>query len=109
MVIVSNGQFLGGAFKVAPRASVLDGRLDACFFSDAGVIERVKLFAGAMRGTHLEMPAVTSVKVQQLTLTFASKPSMEMDGELRPAGSKSVELKCVPRALTVVVAPGSVR
>lgn len=107
MVTVSNGRYLGGAFAIAPRASVLDGRLDACFFSDAGVVERVKLFAGAMRGTHLEMPAVSSVSVQQLTLTFASKPSMEMDGELRVAGSKSVELKCVPRALSVIAAPGA--
>ena len=106
MVTVSNGQFLGGAFKIAPRASVLDGRLDACFFSDAGVVDRVRLFAGAMRGTHLEMPAVSSVSVPQLTLTFRGKPSMEMDGELRIAGSKSVELKCVPRALSVIAAPG---
>src|SRR5207237_3593062 len=56
MVTISNGRFLGGAFKIAPRASVLDGKLDACFFRDSGVIERVRLFAGAMRGTHLSMP-----------------------------------------------------
>lgn len=107
MVTVSNGRYLGGAFAIAPHASVLDGRLDACFFSDAGVVERVRLFAGAMRGTHLEMPAVSSVSVKQLSLTFASKPSMEMDGELRPAGSKSVELKCISRALSVIAAPGA--
>ncbi len=107
MVTVSNGRYLGGAFAIAPHASVLDGRLDACFFSDAGVVERVRLFAGAMRGTHLEMPAVSSVSVKQLSLTFTSKPSMEMDGELRPAGSKSVELKCISRALSVIAAPGA--
>lgn len=107
MVTVSNGRYLGGAFAIAPRASVLDGMLDVCFFGDAGVVERVRLFARAMRGTHLDMPAVSSVRVQQLTLTFASKPSMEMDGELRVAESKSVELKCVPRALSIVAAPGA--
>lgn len=109
MVTVSNGRFLGGAFMIAPRASVLDGKLDACFFSDAGVVERLRLFAGAMRGTHLEMPAVSSVSVQQLTLTFANKPAMEMDGELRTAGSKSVQLQCVPRALSVFAAPGCLK
>jgi diacylglycerol kinase (ATP) len=107
MVTVSNGRSLGGAFKIAPHASVLDGKLDACFFRDTNVIERVKLFAGALRGTHLQMPSVTSASVQQLTLSFANNPSIEMDGELRVARSRTVELRCVPRALGVIAAPGA--
>jgi diacylglycerol kinase (ATP) len=105
MVTVSNGRWLGGAFKIAPHASVVDGKLDACFFGDSTVIERVKLFFGAMRGTHLGMPSVTVASVQQLTLTFGSSPSMELDGELRRAQSPIVELKCIPRALSVLAAP----
>jgi diacylglycerol kinase (ATP) len=107
MVAVSNGRFLGGAFKIAPHASVLDGRLDACFFRDANVLERARLFAGALRGTHLGMSSVSAVSVQQLSLTFPEKPAMEMDGELRIAGSRTVEFKCVPRALSVIAAPGA--
>jgi diacylglycerol kinase (ATP) len=107
MVTVSNGRWLGGAFNIAPHASVLDGRLDACFVGDSNVIERVKLFVGAMRGTHIGMPSVSAAAVQQLSLTFPSSPSMEMDGELRTAQSRTVELKCVPRALSVVAAPGA--
>lgn len=108
MVTVSNGRFLGGAFKIAPHASVLDGKLDACFFSDSNVVERVKLFVGAMRGTHIGMPSVMSASVQHLSLTFPSSPLMEMDGELRVARSRTVELTCVPRALSVVAAPGAI-
>ena len=109
MVTVSNGRWLGGAFKIAPRASVTDGRLDVCFIRDAGVVRRLKLFAGAMRGSHLEMPSVTSAVVSQLSLTFAAPPLMEMDGELRVATSKTLELKCVPRALAVLAAPGALQ
>jgi len=107
MVTVSNGRSLGGAFKIAPNASVLDGRLDACFFSDSNVVERVKLFVGAMRGTHIGMRSVSAANVQQLALTFGSSPLMEMDGELRVARSRTVELRCVPRALSVIAAPGA--
>jgi YegS/Rv2252/BmrU family lipid kinase len=107
MVTVSNGRSLGGAFKIAPNASVLDGRLDACFFSDSNVVARVRLFVGAMRGTHIGMQSVSAASVQQLALTFASNPLMEMDGELRVARSGTVELRCVPRALSVVAAPGA--
>lgn len=107
MVTVSNGRFLGGAFKVAPHASVLDGKLDACFFGDSNVLERVKLFVGAMRGTHIGMRSVSAASVQQLALTFPDNPSMEVDGELRVARSATVELRCVPRALSVIAAPGA--
>jgi len=107
MVTVSNGRWLGGAFKIAPTASVLDGKLDVCFFRDAGVVERVRLFAGAMRGTHLDMDAVSSAKIQRLTLTFEANVPMEMDGELRMAESTSVDVTVVPSALSVLAAPGA--
>jgi diacylglycerol kinase family enzyme len=108
MVTVSIGRFLGGAFKIAPNASVLDGKLDVCFFNDSNVVERVKLFAGAMRGTHIGMPSVSAATVDTLALTFPSSPAMEVDGELRVARSRTVELKCVPGALSVIAAPGAI-
>jgi diacylglycerol kinase (ATP) len=107
MVTVSNGQYLGGAFRIAPHASVVDGELDVCFISDSNVVQRLRLFLGAIRGTHLGMPSVTSAGVHQLTLTFANRPAMEMDGELRHSRSKTVELRCLPRALAVIAAPGA--
>jgi diacylglycerol kinase (ATP) len=107
MVTISNGRWLGGAFKIAPQASVLDGKLDACFLGDSNVMQRMKLFLGAMRGTHIGMPAVSAAGVQELTLTFPDNPLMEIDGELRRAQSRTVNVKCVPRALSVVSAPGA--
>lgn len=107
MVTVSNGRWLGGAFKIAPQASVLDGKLDACFLGDSNVVRRVKLFLGAMRGTHIGMPSVSTAGVQDITLTFPDNPLMEIDGELRRAQSRTVNVKCLPRALSVVAAPGA--
>lgn len=109
MVTVSNGRWLGGAFRIAPNASVLDGRLDACFVGDSNVVQRVKLFAGALSGNHVGMPSVKTASVQQLTLTFPANPSMEMDGELRVARSRTIELRCISRALAVLAAPGALR
>ncbi|HEX6627914.1 MAG TPA: diacylglycerol kinase family protein [Gemmatimonadaceae bacterium] len=109
MVTVSNGEFLGGAFRIAPQASVTDGRLDICFIDDSGLFERVRLFAAAMRGTHLGMPTVSSGRVQDLTLTFDAPPAIELDGELRAARSPIVHLTCLTRALSVIPAPGAIR
>ena len=105
---MSNGRWLGGGFKIAPQASVLDGKLDACFLGDSNFVQRVRLFLGAMRGTHIGMTSVSAVRVKELTLTFQGNPMMELDGELRKARSRTVEIKCVPGALSVVAAPGAV-
>src|SRR5258705_2557820 len=105
MITVSNGRWLGGAFKIAPDASVLDGKLDACFFGDSNVLERASLFIGALSGTHLHMRGDYSLTVQEFSLTFPAPPSMEVDGELRTARSATVRIQCVPLALSVLAAP----
>lgn len=106
MVTVSNGPFLGGAFRIAPDASVTDGELDVCLVRDANVIERVRLFAAAMRGTHGRLPAVRMFRQKRMTFKFASAPLIELDGELRHARSPEVRIECVPRALKVIAARG---
>jgi diacylglycerol kinase (ATP) len=109
MVTVSNGQWLGGAFRIAPHASVIDGKLDVGFFSDSSIFQRVHLFAAALRGTHLGLPSVKATRTQGMTLKFAEPQAMEVDGELRQARATSVKIECLPRALSVVAAPGAIR
>jgi diacylglycerol kinase (ATP) len=106
MLTVSNGRFLGGAFRIAPGASAVDGELDVGLFSDAGLIGRVRIFTGAFRGTHIGLPAVKTKRVREMTLRFSAPPMMELDGELTRALSSTVKIDCVPRGLNVIAAPG---
>jgi len=106
MLTVSNGRFLGGAFRIAPRASVVDGLLDFGFFGDCNLIDRVRVFAAALRGTHLGLSSVSTERARAMTLRFSAPPMMEVDGELRQAKSSTVAIECVPRALSVIAAPG---
>jgi diacylglycerol kinase (ATP) len=108
MAVASNGCWLGGAFRIAPRASVTDGKLDFCLLADNDVMGRIRIFAGALRGTHVGLPGVTSVTAESLSLTFADRPAMELDGELQQATSRTVRIESVPRALSVISAPGAV-
>lgn len=107
MITVSNGRSFGGAFRIAPRASVVDSELDAGFFRDCSILDRVRLFAAAIRGTHEKFSSVKTRRVRQLSLSFGSTPSMEMDGELRHATSKTVLVECAASSLSVVAAPGA--
>jgi diacylglycerol kinase (ATP) len=106
MAVVSNGSHLGGAFHIAPNASLTDGKLDLTVFSDAGFFLRGVMFARALRGTHLQMDVVTTAQYADLVLHFAEPPMMEADGELRKAESSTVHVECLPKALCVVAAPG---
>jgi len=106
MATVSNGRFLGGAFRIAPDASVTDGELDVCLIGNANVLQRIRLFAAAIRGAHSRLPAVEMFTSRKVTLGFSSPPSIELDGELRQARSAEVRIACVPRALKIIAAPG---
>lgn len=107
MVTVSNGRYLGGAFHIAPNASVLDGQLDVCVVKDANVLERVRLFASAFRGTHGRLPSVRTVRTRAISLSFPSPPAIEIDGELHQARSREMKIECVPGALSVIAAAGA--
>jgi diacylglycerol kinase (ATP) len=106
MLVASNGQNLGGAFRIAPNASVMDGALDLCAISDASVFGRARLFARALRGTHVDLPSVETMRTAKIALEFPSAPLMEIDGELHRASSATITIECLPRALSVIAARG---
>lgn len=108
MLTVSNGRFLGGAFVIAPTASVIDGRLDVCLVADANVLQRVNLFASALRGRHTGLPTVRAFTTAAIALSFPVPPSIELDGELRRARSTHVAIECVPKALNVIATDGAI-
>jgi diacylglycerol kinase family enzyme len=72
------------------------------------VLERIRIFAGAIRGTHESRRAVQAEKRKSLKLEFAEPPLMEIDGELSRGSSNTVTIECIPRALSVIAAPTAV-
>jgi diacylglycerol kinase (ATP) len=102
MLIIANAKNFGGTFKIAPQASLTDGKLDAITIYDAPAMKRLGLFAAAVKGTHVTKPGVNVEQSAKFTLTFSSPPAYETDGEYRRAKSAALEVTCVPGALRVV-------
>lgn len=102
MVIVANGGYLGGAFHIAPSATVTDGMLDTVIVGDMSPLERLKLFGAAMKGQHIGRDGVTTARGSRITLQFDSPPSCQRDGELDYLTEATVTLSCDPGALQVV-------
>ena len=104
MLIVANARYFGGAFHIAPGASLTDGRLDAIAIRDAAPLGRMRLFQAAGSGRHLEHAEADAEQAESFTLRFTTPPAYETDGEYRRARSATLEVRCVPRALRVVTA-----
>jgi len=102
MLIFANAKNFGGAFRIAPDASLTDGRLDAVAILDATAWRRLKLFGAVARGTHMGLPEVVSEQAPAFAVSFAAPPAYETDGEYRRAGTATLEIACVPRALRIV-------
>jgi diacylglycerol kinase (ATP) len=102
MLIVANARHFGGSFKIAPGASLTDGKLDAISILDASPLARIRLFAAATKGTHVMAPEVLIEQAPTFTLEFAAPPSYETDGEYHRATSAVIQIDCVPQALRIV-------
>ncbi len=102
IVAFANGQWFGGAFRIAPQAAVDDGLLHCVAIGSATPLERVGLFARALRGTHLAQPQVTVASAHEFKIDFVDRPHFQADGELHHARSRSVTVRALPNALRVV-------
>lgn len=102
MLIIANARFFGGAFRIAPDASLTDGRLDAIAIRDTHPFGRMRLFNAAGAGAHVRHREVVCEQAERFTLRFPSPPAYETDGEYRRARTAELEVRCVPRALRVV-------
>jgi diacylglycerol kinase (ATP) len=105
MLVIANAKHFGGAFRIAPNASITDGMLDAVAIRDASPLRRLGLFGAVIRGTHEAMQGVDVERSRAFTLRFPSPPAYETDGEYRRAAAATVEVSCVPNALRLVVPP----
>ncbi len=102
MLTVSNGRYFGGGFPIAPEASLDDGRLHACMIADAPPLTRLRLFNLAEKGRHPASDRVTLLDRTRFRLTFDAPPRFEMDGDVRQAAEATLEVRLLPRALSVV-------
>jgi diacylglycerol kinase (ATP) len=102
MIVLGNGQWFGGAFRIAPEARLDDGALDAIAIAEVRAVGRAALFAAALRGAHLSRAGVTTHRAAAFTLRFDTPPRYQADGELRQARGRRVRVGVLPRALRVV-------
>ncbi|MBQ7335199.1 MAG: YegS/Rv2252/BmrU family lipid kinase [Clostridia bacterium] len=105
---VANGQYVGGAFRCAPRSLDNDGLLEVCVVKPVSHITFMKLIGGYTKGTHLEDPQFAKYCIyrrgKKIEIDAPEGFVYSFDGELIRQNHFTVEV--VPQAIRFAV-PGS--
>jgi diacylglycerol kinase (ATP) len=102
LVVIANAPYFGGNFRIAPHASLTDGKLDAVSIRNLSASRRMRVLHAATSGNHERFAEVTTGQAESYEVSFATPPWYETDGELHLAASASLRVICCPRALRVV-------
>jgi diacylglycerol kinase family enzyme len=99
-IAISNGAFLGGGMRMAPRASVDDGVLDVVTVADIGRLKGIVSLPLLYRGTHGRLREVEFARARRVEIEAAEPVGLEADGEL--AGTTPAVFHIEPKALEVI-------
>jgi diacylglycerol kinase (ATP) len=103
LVVVANAVSYGGGMRVAPRASVVDGRLDVLLLRALGKAAFLRAFPKVFRGTHVQHPAVTMTSARRVSIEADRRVQVYADGER--VGPLPARFEVLPGVLPVVVGP----
>jgi YegS/Rv2252/BmrU family lipid kinase len=101
MVVFANGRYFAGGMRVAPEASICDGKLE--MFVLEGVGKRAlltSLLPRVYRGKHIGQPGVIHLQGRSATVTCAAGMLLELDGE--QVGATPLTVDVLPGVLRIV-------
>lgn len=99
-IVIANGQFFGGGLNIAPRATLVDGKMDVQIF----LAPRRQAFAimpRVLTGTHLSHKGVRRFSGGAIQIDVPHGWPVEADGEI--IGTGNVEVRVLPKALDFVI------
>ena len=103
-VIVANGQYHGGAMKLAPQAQPDDGLFDIVLIGDVSKVDFLTTAPKLYRGTYLRHPKVELVRSPWVEVDSDERLPIELEGE--QVGTTPATFEIVPGALRVRVPSG---
>lgn len=99
-VIMANGQFFAGGWNVAPRATLIDGRIDIQVVN-AAKTRAPALVPKLIKGAHLQDPAVRRLTASEFAIETTPAWPVEADGDL--VGSTPVSGRVIPAAIRLSI------
>lgn len=98
---VSNGEWVGGMFNIAPGAKNDDGMLDLVCAGPVSRMRILMLLPKLIQGTHIGEPEITRNAVRNCEIVAASPVPSHLDGEVQPLQTR-FRIEVLQRALRLL-------
>ena len=100
-VIIGNGRYYGGKFKVTPHASLTENALDVCVVRGKGPVGMLKTGLKVLQGTHPSGNDTFYCKAKEIEIDSPGRVYVQADGDF--LGTVPVRLTVKENALSVIV------
>ena len=101
LILIGNGRFYGGSFRVFPGAEMSDGLMDVCVFPKVSYGVTLQCCWAAATDGWRRLRPVQRFRVSSLNLKAQARVPLELDGE--PVGILPASCRVLPSAVRVVV------
>lgn len=81
---ISNGDWVGGMFHIAPMASNDDGKFDLVYAKPVSRARALVLLPKIIRGTHVGEPDIICERIESFELVAEAPVPSHLDGEAQP-------------------------
>lgn len=95
-----NTRYTGKAMKMAPLASLNDGKIDFLIVRKATRLKLLGLFPKVFSGRHLDSPLLQYVQTDYIKIETERPEMVNIDGEIK--GNTSLEILMHPRKLKII-------
>jgi len=100
LIAVGSTRSYGGGMPVCPGADPHDGLFDITHVGPVGRLKLIRLFPRLLRGTHVELPEVTTMRGREVEV---SAPGLVVYADGERIGTGSARIRVLPGALTVLL------
>jgi YegS/Rv2252/BmrU family lipid kinase len=106
-VVVGNGRYYGGRYRIMPRASLDNGRLDVSVMPHANWTALARCVAGLLFRRLYTTGGLHHAAGSEIEIRSSARVPFQLEGDL--VGRLPARLRVRPRALRVIVPPESLR
>ncbi|MCY0876906.1 MAG: YegS/Rv2252/BmrU family lipid kinase [Firmicutes bacterium] len=101
LCLITNSRSVGGFERIAPRASVHDGKLDVLIIKPTHLANLLRIATIALRGEHVQDEHVLYFHAQRIELSSREQVDVNIDGEY--GGRLPTVVQVMPNHLSVLV------
>jgi diacylglycerol kinase (ATP) len=101
MGIVANGKFLGGGFKAAPQANVLDGLLDVVILKESSSLEMIENFLNIKDGDYTNEGDIFYRQAKKVSIKSKENRDITVTIDGEPIGILPATFEVLQNVLTI--------